>query len=209
MKNKRGQFGFSGVGQNQNMFSNMIILIIFLVIVSIAGLLAGVIYYDMNVTDSILHTLNFDIPVQVNSTVANATQINNFQDILSITAYPILGLKSALPYLSYFMVFAFIIAMAITAYVSSKNPVFFIVHILFTILVSYFCIILSNLYIGLMSNAFINSMMINFTIYNKLMFYLPQIVFFTSLLFGLIAFINVIKPQTNSSATGINYGGDY
>ena len=54
-----------------------------------------------------------------------------------------------------------------------------------------------------------NNLMLNFTIYNKLMFYLPQIVFFVSLLFGAIAFINLMKPQTNYNVTGLNYGGDY
>jgi len=51
--------------------------------------------------------------------------------------------------------------------------------------------------------------MVNFTIYNKLMIYLPQVIFFTSLLFGGIAFINLIKPPTSEQSTGLQYGGDY
>ena len=197
-----------GQGQLSTMFSNLILLIIFLGVAFAGGIIMGVIYYDMNLAESALHSVNFEIPIS-NTTVLSNTSIQDFQDILGIVAYPILGLRTALPYLSYFMVFAFIIAMAITAYVSSKNPVFFILHILFTILITYFCIILSNSYVRLMSDVFINQMMQGFTIYNKLMFYLPQVVFFTSLLFGLIAFINIIKPQTNYNVTGLNYGGDY
>lgn len=200
MMNKKGQAG---------MFSNFVVLIIFLVVATVGGILAGVIYYDMGLMDSTLHTVDFAIPIEVNSTVANATQVNTFQDILGITVYPILGLRTALPYLAYFMIFAFIIAMAITAYVSSRNPIFFVLHILFTMLITYFCFILSNVYITLLQNPFINQMMINFTIYNKLMIYLPQIMFFTSLLFGVISFINLMKPQTNYNVTGLQYGGDY
>ena len=190
------------------MFSNFIVLLIFLVVAFAGGLIAGVVYYDMNLIESTLQTVNFQIPIQDNITYANSS-VQDFQDILGMVVYPILGLKSALPYLTYFMIFAFIIALAITAYVSSKNPVFFVLHLLFTILITYFCIILSNAYVNLMSNVFINQMMTGFTIYNKLMLYLPQIVFFTSLLFGLIAFINLMKPQSNTSVTGLNYGGEY
>jgi len=98
-----------------------------------------------------------------------------------------------------------------TAYLSSKNPIFFILHILFASLITYFSMILSGAYITLLSNPFINNVMTPFTIYNKLMIYLPQIIFFTSLLFGVIAFINLMKPTSNSqiNQTSLNYGGDY
>ncbi len=194
--------------KGEAILGNFIILIMFLVAVAVGGLLAGIIYYDMNLLQNTLETVNFDIPIQDNSTITNGS-ITDFQDILGIVVYPILGLKSALPYLTYFMVFAFIIALAVTAYVSSKNPVFFVLHLLFTLLITYFCIIISNNYIELLSNPFINEMMLPFTIYNKLMIYLPQIIFFSSLLFGVIAFINIMKPQTSTSPNGINYGGDY
>jgi len=190
------------------MFSNFTILIIFLVVISVVGLIAGILYYDMNIMQSTLATVNFQIPIEDNSSIG-VHNVTDFQDILGVVVYPILGLKDSLPFLTYFLVFGFIIAMAVTAYVSSKNPVFFILHILFTFLVTYFCIIISNTYKELLSNPFINQLMIQFTIYNKLMLYLPQVVFFSSLVFGAIAFINIIKPQTNYSQTGLNYGGDY
>jgi len=198
MKNNKGQAEFS----------NMIMLVIFLVIAFAGGLVAGLIYYDMTLLDGVLQTVNFQIPIEDNSTITNSS-LTDFQDILSITAYPILGLRTSLPYLTYFMIFAFIIALAITAYVSSKNPVFFVLHLLFTMLMTYFCIIISNTYKTLMTDPFMNQLMINFQVYNKLMFNLPIIIFFTSLLFGIIAFINLIKPQTNYNQTGINYGEDY
>lgn len=129
--NKKAQFG-----QAQGILSNFTILIIFLVVVAVAGLLAGVLYFDMNILQSTIQTVNFQIPIQDNSTVSQTGNITSFQDIMNITIYPLLGLKSALPYLTYFLVFALIIALAVTAYVSSKNPVFFVLHILFTILIS-------------------------------------------------------------------------
>lgn len=194
----------------EGMFSNLILLVVFLGIVSFGGLLAGLIYYDMAIIESTLKTIDFQLPIQENSTTA-VYNVTHFQDILNIVVYPILDIKDALPTLTYFMVFAFIIALGMTAYLSSKNPIFFVLHILFLLLMSYFCIILSNMYVDLLSNPFINSMMIQFTIYNKLMIYLPQIVFFTGLLFGAIAFINLIKPQNSlqGASSGIQYGGDY
>lgn len=206
MWNKKGQLGSLSLSES-NIFNNFTILIIFVVVVFVSGLLAGITYYDMNLMNSVLHTVNFDIPIEVNTT----SNMTTFQDILGITIYPILGLSSALPYLVYFMIFGFIIALAITAYLSSKNGVFFVVHLLFTFFITYLCFILSNVYITLLQNQFINSMMVNFTVYNTLMIYLPQVVFFTSLLFSAIAFVNLMKPQSNlgGNQTSLNYGGDY
>lgn len=202
MKNKMNRKG-------QAMLGNFAVLIIFVVALFVGGILAGLVYYDMNILNSTLQTINFPIPIENNMT--NAYNITDFQGILGATIYPLLGLSSSLPYLSYFMVFAFIIAMAMTAYVSSKNAVFFVLHLLFTFVIAYFCIILSNTYITLLSNPFINSIMVNFSVYNKLMEYLPAVVLFTSLLFAAIAFVNLMKPQSNMSGNqgALNYGGDY
>jgi hypothetical protein len=197
LKNRKGQA----------IFSNLILLIIFLVVVCVGGLLAGIIYYDMNAIQSALLQVNFPIPIQETGQVS--ANVTDFQDIMQIVVYPILGLKSSLPYLTYFMVFAFIIALGMTAYVSSKNSVFFVLHVLFTLLIVYFSIILSNAYAGLLANPFINAMMLNFTIYNKVMLSLPKLIFFTSLLFGVIAFVNLIKPQSPSTTNSLQYGGDY
>lgn len=198
------------IKKSQAIFSNLIILVIFLVVISTAGLVAGLLYFDMNVMQTTLLSIDFPIPIENNAT-AVANNMTSFQDIMKVVAYPLLGLKDSLPYLTYFMVFGFIIALGMSAYLSSKNPIFFVLHLLFTMLITYFCILISNMYIGLMSNSFINAMMLPFTIYNKLMFYLPQIVFFTSLLFGVISFINLIKPQNASQGTysGLQYGGDF
>lgn len=201
MKNKKAQ-------TTEGIFSNMILLIIFLVAITTVGIFAGVIYYDMGLIDDVLHTVDFPIPLENNYT-GTISNLTSFQDILSITIYPLLGLKSSLPMLAYFLVFAFIIAMGLSAYLSSKNPIFFILHLLFLFLITYFSLILSNTYIQLMENPFMNQMMVNFTIYNKLMFYLPQIIFFTGLLFGVIAFISLMKPQSSTNPGGVSYGGDY
>ena len=199
--NKKGQAQILG---------NFILLIMFLVVAVVSGILAGIIYYDMNTIDTVLHTVNFQIPIENTTTLSN-TSITDFQDILGIVVYPILGLKTSLPYLVYFMIFGFIIAMGISAYLSSKNPIFFVLHILFTSLITYFCIIISNVYVTLLKQPFINNMMVPFTIYNKVMLYLPQIVFFTSLVFGIIAFVSIMKPTSNAQGnqTSLNYGGDF
>jgi hypothetical protein len=198
MKNKKGQV----------IFSNFIMLIIFLVVAVVSGIVAGEICFDMAIMESTLQTVNFQIPIQDNSTLTN-NSITDFQDILEIVAYPILGLRTSLPYLVYFMIFGFIIALGMSAYLSSKNPIFFVLHILFTSLITYFSIIISGVYITMLQDPFINNMMIPFAIYNKIMLYLPQIIFFTSLLFAVIAFVNIMKPQTSGQSSGLQYGEDY
>lgn len=202
MRNKRGQA----------ILNNWIILIIFLVATFVSGILAAIIYYDMEIMDSTLHQVDFQIPIQDNSTVNNEYKnISTFQDILEVVVYPVLELRYSLPYLTYFMIFGLIMAMFVTAYISSKNPVFFVLHILFLLVVTYFCNILSNAYQTILENPFMNTLLVNFQIYNKVMLYLPQIIFFTGLLFGVIAFINLLKPQSNfgGNQQSLNYGGDY
>lgn len=189
-------------------FDNLIMIVIFLAIVSFGGLLGGIIMFSMETVDTTLQTINITIPIQeMGSANPNLTTM---QDIFGVVVYPILGLRDTIPYLTYFMIFTFIIALGITAYMSSKNPVFFIIHLLFTLILTYFSIVMSNNYTILLNDGFINSIMVDFVIYNKLMLYLPQIVFFTSLVFGAIAFINVMKPASSESGMGsLNYGGDY
>lgn len=191
-------------------FNNLIVLIVFIVVALASGLLAGVIYFQMGTLENALQGVNFQIPTQVNHTSEYAN-ITDFQDILGIVVYPLLGLKSSLPYLTYFMIFGMIIALGMLSYMTSKNPIFFVLHLLFTLVMTYFTIILSNTYSKLLENTFVNSMMQPFPIYNKMMLYLPQVFFFTSLIFALISFIMIIKPQSNNYAnqTTLNYGGDY
>lgn len=189
-------------------FDNLTIMVLFLAVSFAGGLLGGLVYYQMNLLDTSLRTIDFDIPLAQNSS-GDIANITTFQDVLDLTIYPLLGLKDAIPYLVYFMMFAFIIGLAITAYLTSKNPIFFVLHILFTLVLTYFAIILSNTYAELLSDVFINEMMVGFPIFNRLMLSLPIILFVTAVVFGAIAFINVIKPSTPENPMGLNYGGDY
>lgn len=190
--------------QNMN-YSNLIFMLVFLSITTVSGVLGGLIYFDMNILEDNLLTVNFDIPRENNI----SSNITDFQDIMEIVVYPFLELRESIIYLTYFMVFGFIISLGIVAYLSTKNPVFFVVHLLYTLAITYFSFILSNAYINMLTQPFLNSLMTPFVVYNKIMLYLPQVVFFTSLLFGAISFISIIKPQSQFSNMGINYGGDY
>ena len=189
-------------------FENLILLVAFVSIISFAGLFAGMVYFSLETLDSVIREVDFEIPIENDLPITNDS-ITHFQDIMEITIYPILGLRIYLPIWTYFMVFAFVLALAMTAYMSSKNPIFFVVHLLFTFILTYFCFILSNSYRTILSDPFLNQMMVEFVIYNKLMMYLPQIVFFTSLVFGVISFINMMKPVTSESTNTLQYGGDY
>jgi hypothetical protein len=204
--NKKAQMNF---GQAQGLLSNFTVIIIFIVAVFVGGILAAVVYYDMNILNTTLQTVNFQIPLQNNASAPG--NITDFQGILKVTVYPLLGLSSSLPYLTYFMIFGFVIALAVTAYASSKNPVFFVVHILFMLVIAYFCFLLSNAYQNILQNTFMNQALANFQVYNVIMLYLPAIVFFTGLIFGAISFVNIMKPQSNigGNQQGLNYGPDY
>ncbi|MFW6229985.1 MAG: hypothetical protein ACOC4L_03285 [Halanaerobium sp.] len=154
-------------------FDNLIIMVIFLGVCFFIGILGGVIYYQMSILDTELREVDFEIP-------GGEGNVTHFQDILDITTYPILDLRETLPFIVYFFVFGLIIGLALTAYLSTKNPIFFVLHFLFTLILTYFAIILSNTYKELLQNEFINEIMLEFGVYNLIMFYLPQIFFMTS-----------------------------
>ena len=188
-------------------FDNIVMVVIFVGILFFVGILASISYYSITTLETVLKTVNMSIPVGTNGTLNS--NLTNFQDIMGLVVYPFTGLRTSLPYLTYFLIFGIIIALGFTAYTSSKNPVFFIVHLLFTILITYFATILSNAYRVLIENPFMNSILIDFAIYNKVMLYFPRIIFFVSLLFGLISFVSVLKPSSSKFDTSLSYGGDY
>ncbi len=189
-------------------FDNLVIMVMFLTITFVSGILGGVVLFEMNLLKTELHNINFNIPGAQNSSegIANVT---TFQEIMDITIYPLFTITDTIPYLVYFMIFGFIAALAITAYMSSKNPIFFVLHFLFTLLLTYFAMILMNTYLDLLSDAFINSMMTEFGVYNLIMTHLPQIFFMTSFVFAGISFVNVMKPSTKENPQGLQYGGDF
>jgi len=190
-------------------FDNLIVMIIFLVGVFVGGIFGGLIYTSFNMLEVELQTVDFQIPFAQNSTIDEAPNVTTFQEVLDITIYPFFDVADSLPYLTYFMCFAFIIALAMVAYLSTKNSLFFVVHLLFTLLLTYFAILLSNAYTKLLTDSTFNNMMVEFPVYNLLMIYLPQVFFVTSLVFASISFVNVVKPSTKDNPFGVNYGGDF
>jgi|LSQX01.1.fsa_nt_gb hypothetical protein len=190
-------------------FDNIIVMTLFVVAFFITGTLGGLAYFGMNVLESEILKVNFDLPLAQNSTNPDIPNVTTFQEVLNITIHPLFNLGHYLPYLIYFMLFAYIIGLAMVAYMSSKNPVFFIVHLLFTIILTYFALMLSNTYFVMLEEPLFNSMMVEFVIFHRIMTYLPQVFFLTSLVFAAISFVNLMKPQTANNPMGFNYGEDF
>lgn len=190
-------------------FENIALLTMFLVSFFVTGILAGVSYYGLKTMETELRGVDFVIPGAQNSSNPDTRNVTTFQDVLDITIFPLFDFVDKLPMFSYFMLFAYIIGLAVTAYVSTKNPVFFVVHFLYTLILTYFAMILANAYAEILANPIMDSIMVNFPVYNLLMMYLPQVFFITSLLFGTISFITILKPSTAENPQGLNYGGDY
>ncbi len=182
---------------------------LFIVLFFVTGILGGMIYFSLNLLETQIQQVDFDIPFAKNTTAIDVHNVTTFQDVMDITVYKMFDVVSYIPYLVYFMLFSYIIGLALVAYLSSKNPIFFVVHFLYTLVLTYFAVILANSYIKLLTMPFINSMMTDFPVYNKLMLNLPQVFFITSLVFAGISFINIIKPSTAEHPYGLNYSEEY
>ncbi len=66
-------------------------------------------------------------------------------------------------------------------------------HIVTSVIIGYLAIEIANVYRTLIENTIIYNMLIPFEIYNKIMLYFPQFIFFVILVSGAIGFIGVFK----------------
>ena len=159
------------------------IYVIFLIFIS--GIIFAITYFIMNNVHTSLLSVDCLIPQNVFFTTC--------QEWFAIALYPVLELKSILIYANYFAIFAFVFALFFMGFRTKKHPALFIVHILSSIIIGYLSIEIANIYRTILSNEIMYSMLIPFGIYNKIMLYFPQFVFFVVFLSGVIGFIGVFK----------------
>lgn len=184
MMNKKGQL--------QDFGKTIILLGAALFLFFFSGILLAGLYYTMDQTEDVIRTINFSFELPNNYSVTNLT---NFQDVAEIIYYPILGLRSALVYISYIFIFAMMIGFGILAFMGQRHPIYFVPYFIILLIFTGFSIPLSNAFETLLENPFFLSMMVEFVIFSKIMLYLPQFIFFTGLFFAAIASIGIIKPR--------------
>jgi len=161
-----------------------------IVFIFLSGLFFGFTYYIMDTTHTAFQSADCVI-------VDNAL-VGSCQDLFSIALYPFLVLKSVLIFSSFFFIFGLVLAMLILGYRSGSSPVLIGLNICFVGLLTYGAILMSNIYRMLIGDAVIRSMLVEFTVYNKIMLNFPIFTFFVGLFSVMLGIVNYQKSSVNT-----------
>ena len=134
---------------------------------------------------------------QVNCLIPNNLYVSTCQEWLAISIYPALELRYILIFASYFYIFGIVMGLFYIGFKTKKHPSLFAVHVILSIIFGYLAIEIANVYRTLIQNSLMHEILTPFVIYNKIMLYFPQFMFFVIFISGLIGFMGIIKGKFN------------
>lgn len=178
-------------------FGSFIMLLVGFVFIFASGLFFGFTYYVLDVTDDALRTTD--------CVIENNTLVSSCQGLFELGVYPFLALKELLIWLSWVFIFALVLGMLLVGYQAGKSTVYLGVNVVFTVGLTYLGIEMSNIYRGLLDNAIFRAMMLDFTVYNKVMLYFPWFVFFVGLFSLMLGIVNYQKSKVNTPTEVLDY----
>ena len=170
-----------------------------IIFIAISGLFFGFMYFIMDVTQTGLQSTD--------CVIENNTLVSSCQELFNLSIYPFLVLKTLLVWISFFFIFGLVIACLTVGYKSGESSVMLGVMVVFTIIATYAGIEISNIYRTLLENAIVNSMMVPFTIYNRVMLNFPWFTFILGLFSVMLGIINFQRTPINdpSSRAELNF----
>lgn len=172
-------------------------LVFGLLMIASSGIIFGMTYYVMDITDTALQNTN--------CVISNNAFFDNCQDLWELAAYPFLALKTVLVYLNMFFIVILILGMLLIGYNSGSKPYMLGVILLLNLGLTYASIWVANIYRQLLSNEIIQSAMTNFSVYNKIMLNFPWFVFVTTLFSLTIGIVNWQRVRRNTPEGELDY----
>lgn len=154
-------------------------------LVAVSGLLMALTYFIMQTLETSFKSVDCLIPQNIYFT--------SCQEWFDMVLYPVLELRYIFIFFNYFYIFAIVFGLFFMGFRAKKHPSLLVVHIVASIIIGYFAIEIGNIYRLLISNQFLYDIMIPFAIYNKIMLYFPQFIFFIIFLSGILGFMGVFK----------------
>lgn len=178
-------------------YGSLVAIVISFVFMALSGALFGFTYYTMDVIQTSFESN--DCVIEDNLLVGSC------QDLWSISLYPFLNLKDMLIWFSFFFIFALVIGMLLYGYQSGKSPILMGLLVLFVAVTTYLGIELSNIYRTMLENDLFRSMMVDFTVYNKIMLNFPWFCFFIGLFAVMLSLVNYQKTNINKDTGDLDY----
>ena len=176
-----------------------LIMVILLGIISLAlsGIWFGFVYFTMDsVHDAFLTT---------DCVIENNTLVDSCQDLFGLALYPFLALKDVLIWVSFFFIFALALGMLFLGYRSGTSPVLMGYLTVIVVVMTYLSIHIANIYQTLMANTIFRNMMVEFTVYNRIMQSFPWFIFIITLMSVLLGIVNYQKSAINSRQGNLEY----
>lgn len=182
---------------NIKQYGSITLVIISLFAIFVSGLFFGITYYVMD---------NLDTELQaVDCIIEDNLYVESCQELFALSLYPFLALRELLVWMSFFFIFALVLGMLITGYQSGKSPALLGVLVTLVIVITYLGIELSNVYRTMLDNDIFRSMMVEFTVYNKIMLNFPWFAFFVGLFAIILSVVNYQKVNVNESVETLSY----
>jgi hypothetical protein len=160
----------------------------------ISGIIFSISYFVMNKIHVAFLSVDCLIPQN--------TLVTTCQEWFALALFPILQLKELLIFANYFAIFGMVFGLFFMGFRTKKHPALLVVHIITSIIVGYLSIHIGNIYRVLLQNPAMYEILTPFVIYNKIMLYFPQFIFFVIFLSGIIGFFGIFKSvgQFNEGA---------
>lgn len=191
---------FNKIKNNRGNMDLAITLILFIAFITCSGIALGTTGYVLESYQNALELVDVDIPTLNDE---NAT-FQNMQDFFEVMLYPMLEVRNTYQYISYFLIFGSIGLLIFIAFKSSKHPIYFVPYSIALIIITYICMVLSNSYESLLNDAIFRSFMVEYSVYNKVMIYLPEFIGFTGVIIGVISTIGIIRTSNQKVEMGVH-----
>lgn len=174
---------------NMRRYGGVTLIILSLLAIFSSGIFFGIMYFAMEVTEEGFRDNSCSIE--------NNIYVESCQDLWNLSVYPFLALREIFVWFSFFFIFALVLGMLIAGYQSGKSPVLLGVLVTFVIVITYIGIEISNVYRTMLEVAVFRSMMVPFTVYNKIMLNFPWFSFFVGLLAVMLSIVNYQRSRVN------------
>jgi len=178
-------------------YGNIGVLLLSIVMIAFSGLFFGFVYWTMDQTQTAFESND--------CVIDNNGIVSSCQDLWDLSLYPFLELKEILIWLSIFFIFTLALSLLLLGYMSGFNPIATGLLVFAEMLITYGSIYIANIYRVLIANATIRDMLVDFTVYNKVMLNFPWFVFVVSLFSIALGLVNWQRTRTNSSTSDLNY----
>ncbi len=161
----------------------------------LSGLFMAISYYVLAAIEAAFLAVDCLIP--------NNLYVSTCQEWFAISIYPALELRSILLFASYFYIFGIVFGLFYLGFKTRKHPSLFVVHMISSIIFGYMAIEIANVYRSLLQNPLMFEILTPFVIYNKIMLYFPQFMFFVIFLSGIIGLMGIVKGKFNEGVDEI------